>query len=152
MAENPKSKISPELLDLLNKAIARELKVYVQYMWQYLILKGNHETTSELKEIAYQELKHAEVVADRVVHFGEVPTTKSDPVTLGRNLHEMVSIDQAEEAYAVDLYKKTIKLAEAEGDETSAKMFKWILGEEEDHLKTFTRLMEESKDIETSSE
>ena len=31
---------SKELLDLLNKAIARELQVSIQYMWQHVLWRG----------------------------------------------------------------------------------------------------------------
>ncbi|MBP2685990.1 MAG: hypothetical protein H6Q81_895, partial [Deltaproteobacteria bacterium] len=33
----PGKKPSPELLDLLNQAIAREIQVSVQYMWQHVL-------------------------------------------------------------------------------------------------------------------
>ena len=33
-------KPSDELLDLLNQAIAREIQVSVQYMWQHVLWKG----------------------------------------------------------------------------------------------------------------
>jgi len=32
--------VSKELMDMLNQAIARELQVIVQYMWQHVLWKG----------------------------------------------------------------------------------------------------------------
>jgi len=34
------AKVSAELLDLLNKAIAREIQVSIQYMWQHVLWQG----------------------------------------------------------------------------------------------------------------
>jgi len=49
--------MSKELLDLLNKAIARELQVAIQYMWQHVLWKGveGFAVQEELKSIAITE-------------------------------------------------------------------------------------------------
>ncbi len=64
MAEKtgPATKVSQELLDKLNEAIAREIQVAVQYMWQHVQWRGvkGFAVQSELKSIAIAEMKHAE--------------------------------------------------------------------------------------------
>ncbi|MHC4487782.1 MAG: ferritin-like domain-containing protein, partial [Planctomycetota bacterium] len=48
----------------------------------------------------------------------------------------------ADEEGAIELYKKIIKKARKEGDETTEKLFKDILQDEEDHHDTFAGLLE----------
>jgi bacterioferritin len=131
-------------MNMMNKAIAREMQVAVQYMWQHVQwtdVKGS-AVRKTLKAIGITEMKHAETIADRLVYFGGIPTTKSDPVFVGKNPKEMVMTDKKDEEGAIKLYKEIIKLADKEGDTVSRKMFKRILTDEEKHLDTFRTILE----------
>lgn len=136
--------VSKELLDLLNKGIARELQVSIQYMWQHVLWKGvnGFAVKDELKKIAITEMKHAEAIAERLVYLGGTPTTKPDPIFVGENLKEMLQKDKADEEGAIELYKRTIEMAKKEGDVTTQRLFRQILGDEEEHHDTFTGLLE----------
>ena len=136
---------STELLDMLNKAIARELQVSIQYMWQHVQWSGvkGYATKDAFKEIAIAEMKHAEKIGERLFFLGGKPTTKPETITVGDNLKQMVETDIGTEKFAVDFYKQIIQTAEKEGDVTTAHIFRKILEEEEDHLDTFTSLNEE---------
>jgi len=61
-------KPSAELLDLLNQAIAREIQVSVQYMWQHVLWKGvqGYAVKDAFKMTAISEMKHAEAIADAI--------------------------------------------------------------------------------------
>ena len=137
--------VSKELMELLNKAIARELQVSIQYMWQHVLWKGvkGFAVKDELKKIAITEMKHAEKIAERLAYLGGIPTTKPDPIFLGENLKEMLERDKKDEEEAIKLYKEIIKKAEEEGDIVTADIFKKILTDEEEHHDTFTSLLEE---------
>lgn len=136
---------SKELLDRLNDAIAREIQVSVQYMWQHVTVRGvNAEAVGGVfKKIAITEMKHAEEIAERLDYLGGVPTTKPTPITVGSNLKEMLSIDKKAEEEAISLYKEIIKLAEKEGDVVTKRLFEQILADEEDHHNQFSTLLEE---------
>jgi len=138
-------RVSKELLDLLNRAIARELQVSIQYMWQHVLWRGvkGFAVKDELKKIAITEMKHAEAVAERLAYFGGTPTTKPDPIFVGQTLKEMITQDKKDEETAIALYKKVIDTAKKEGDTTTARLFQKILEEEEDHHDIFTSLLEE---------
>jgi bacterioferritin len=135
---------SKALMDKLNDAIAREIQVSVQYMWQHVTVKGiNAEPLGDVfKKIAMQEMRHAEEIAERLHLLGGVPTTKSNPIEVGRNPREMLEIDKRAETEAVALYREIIGLAEKEGDHVTASLFIDILGEEEKHLHQFSILLE----------
>ncbi|MEO0275781.1 MAG: ferritin-like domain-containing protein [candidate division WOR-3 bacterium] len=137
--------VSKELLELLNKAIARELQVSIQYMWQHVLWKGvkGFAVKDELKKIAITEMKHAEAIAERLAYLGGIPTTKPDPIFVGESLKEMIERDKMDEENAIKLYKEIIKKAENEGDITTADLFKKILADEEEHHDIFTSLLEE---------
>jgi bacterioferritin len=146
MAEKKGSvvKVSKELLDMLNKAIAREIQVSIQYMWQHVQWGGvrGFAVHNELKSIAVAEMKHAETIGERLYYLGGIPTTKPDPIFVGTTLKEMIEQDVKDEENAIRLYKQIIDKARAENDETTHHLFRDILEQEEDHHDTFTTLLE----------
>ncbi len=139
------TKVSKALLDQLNEAIARELQVAIQYMWQHVQWGGvkGFAVQEELRSIAIAEMKHAEAIAERLYYLGGVPTTKPSPIFVGGSLKEMIARNIKDEAGAIDLYKMIIDMAAKENDVTTAFLFKGILQQEEEHHDTFTTLMEE---------
>src|SRR4030066_2134862 len=139
------TKVTKKLLKQLNEAIARELQVAIQYMWQHVQWGGvkGFAVQNELKSIAITEMKHAESIAERLFYLGGIPTTKPTPIFVGSTLKEMIKQDIKDEANAVTLYKKIIEAAFKEGDVTTGFLFKKILEEEEGHHDTFTTLLED---------
>jgi bacterioferritin len=136
-------KASAALTDMLQKAIAREIQVSVQYMWQHVMAKGleSAEIADVFEDVAITEMKHAEKIAERIFYFDVVPTTKPDPIKVGGSLREMLEVDAAAEEEAIDLYKAIIKQAASEGDSTTRLLFEQILADEEAHHDTFTTLL-----------
>ena len=80
--------VSQKLLELLNKGIAAELQVSIQYMWQHVQVTGIDGVTVEniFKQTAIAEMKHAEKLAERLDYLDGVPTTKPEPVFVGEAL------------------------------------------------------------------
>jgi len=70
---------SKKLLELLNKGIARELQVSIQYMRQHIMAKGIEGATVEntFREIAIVEMKHAEDLAERLAFLNGVHGSRS---------------------------------------------------------------------------
>ena len=139
------TKVSKTLLDKLNQAIAREIQVSVQYMWQHVQWGGvkGFAVQSELRSIAIAEMKHAESIAERLYYLGGIPTTKPTPIFVGKTLKEMITQDVKDEENAIKLYQQIVELARKEGDETTNRLFREILQQEEDHHDTFTTLLED---------
>ena len=136
--------VSSELLDLLNNAIARELQVSIQYMWQHVLWSGvqGYAVKDELRSIGITEMKHAETIAERLNYLGGTPTTKPEPIFIGETLKEMLERDKADEEGALVLYREIVKKAGDEGDVVTKQLFKDILADEEEHHDTFTSLLE----------
>ena len=136
-------KASTKLTDMLQQAIAREIQVSVQYMWQHIMAKGleSAEIADVFEDAAIEEMKHAEKIAERIFYFDVAPTTKPSPIVVVPGLKEMLEADAKAEEEAIDLYKTIIKQAESEGDSTTRLLFEQILSDEERHHDTFTTLL-----------
>ncbi len=136
-------KASTVLTDMLNQAIAREIQVSVQYMWQHVMAKGleSAEIADVFEDVAITEMRHAEKIAERLFYFDVVPTTNPSPIRVGGTVTEMLDADAKAEEEAIDLYKRIIKQAASEGDTTTRLVFEEILAEEEGHHDTFTTLL-----------
>jgi bacterioferritin len=148
--------ISSELLSLLNAAIARELQVSIQYMFQHAIGAGRGLAVSgktpsarrskfvashaaywmpgpTLKKTAITEMRHAEAIAERVVLLGGEPTTQPEAITIGMTAEEMLENDLVQEQKAIELYRQISSLAEREHDDVTMHLFQRILSDEEAH-------------------
>ena len=136
-------KASGKLTGMLNQAIAREIQVSVQYMWQHVMAKGleSAEIADVFEDTAVTEMKHAEKIAERLFYFEVAPTTKPDPIKVGGSVQEMLEADAKAEEEAIVLYKEIIRQASSEGDSTTRLLFEQILAEEEDHHDTFMTLL-----------
>ena len=134
---------SEELLKLLNKGIARELQVSIQYMWQHVLVTGVHGAVVEdvFREIAIEEMKHAEILAERIAFLNGIPTFKPDDIHIGTDALEMLKDGVQYEEEAVSLYKQTIQVAEKEGDFGTRHILEEILNNEEKHLDRFGKLL-----------
>ncbi len=146
-----------ELLDLLNKAIARELQVSIQYMFQHSIgtdkkfaVPGKTPSASRFKFVASRSpywLPGASLkkiaIAERVVRLGGEPTTQPEPITLGETIQAMLEHDLEQERGAIQLYGQIIDLAEQNADDDVKRLFERILADEEKHHQTFADLLAE---------
>ncbi len=134
---------SEKLLELLNKGIARELQVSIQYMWQHVQVTGidGAVVDSTFRKIALAEMKHAEKLAERLDYLNGVPTTKPDPIFVGGSLIEMLKQDELNEEEAINLYKQAIQAANEDGDFTTRRLLEEILSEEETHINIFGKLL-----------
>jgi len=141
----PMTKVSDKLKEMLNQAIAREIQVSIQYMWQHVQVMGvkGVAVQDKFKATAVAEMKHAEKIAERLWYLGGTPTTKPDPIVVGKTLREFLELDTKAEEEAIMMYKAIIEAAQKEGDVTTAFIFKEILEDEEEHHDLFTTMLEE---------
>ena len=98
---------------MLYKTIGREMQFSVQYIWQHVQWIGvkGFAVHDELKSIAVQEMKHTEKIAERLFYLGGIPTTKPDPINVGKTLKEMIKQDVKDEENAMTMYKHIIEMA-----------------------------------------
>jgi bacterioferritin len=142
---SPVQKTSEKLKTMMHIAIANELQVSIQYMWQHVTSVGvkGISVANQFKTAAITEMKHAEKIADRLFYLGKMPEIHPSAITIGNNLKEFLELDAKAEADTIILYKEIIELATKENDVTTAFIFKSILEDEEAHHDLFTTMLEE---------
>jgi bacterioferritin len=146
-------KAPQEFIDLLNKAVAREIQVSAQYIIQHTkmeklrrkVIKENYllETTTYdefgkiLKDLSIQEMKHLGAIMERIYILGGEATTKPDKITIGNSMTEFAKLGLKAEEEALDMYREIIKESKKFGDRKTWQLFAKIYGEEEEHLLKF---------------
>lgn len=146
-------KATPEYFELLNKAVARELQVSVQYMLQHtkmekimrrvkaeniLLERTTYDAIGELlKKLAIEEMKHAGAIMERIYYLGGSATTKASKPTIGNSLKEFAVLGVKAEEEALELYRKIIDMAIKLGDWETRQLFEKIYSDEEKHLFAF---------------
>jgi bacterioferritin len=145
VSTKPVIKVSSKLKEMLNDAIAREIAVAIQYMWQHVQVLGVKAVAvqDKFKDTGITEMKHAETIAERLWYLEGTPTTKPKPINVGGSLKEFLELDTKAEEEAIIFYKQIIEQAEKEGDVTTAFIFREILEDEEEHHDLFTTMLEE---------
>lgn len=154
----PPIKPTEEYLNLLNKAVAREMQVSAQYMLQHSkmekilrkVIKENYlldTTTYEefgkiLKDFGIQEMKHMGKILARIYILGGESTTKPEKVSVGNSMKEFAQLGLKAEEEALEMYREIIEAAKEIGDRTTWEMFTGIYSEEEEHLLVFQEYTE----------
>ncbi len=109
-----------KLLDLLNRAFADEWLAYYQYWLGAKVAKGpmKEAITAELLEHAADELRHADMIANRVLQLGGMPVTKPE------NWYEMTNCgyDAPEDPNVLELLKQNIK-----GEQCAISVYKRMM-------------------------
>ena len=136
MPKDNQKKNNPNLIEMLNKALAGELQGIIQYMWQHITMVGKESASIApiLKKISIDEMKHAEMIAERLNYLGGEPITKPAPIKVGHGFEEMLHEDAKAEEDTIAFYKEIIAKADSEKDYVTKLLFANILTDEEKHL------------------
>ncbi|MDH4227369.1 MAG: ferritin-like domain-containing protein [Deltaproteobacteria bacterium] len=128
-------KVNKEIIDALNLDRAFELGAIIQYMGHHYEGSGMESPAiAEIfKKTAIDEMKHAEMLAERIAYLGGVPVQKPTPSKRGGSLKDMIKDDLEAENEAIERYKKHIELCVKHGDVTTRCMLEAILEDEEGH-------------------
>jgi len=145
--------LKSDYLNLLNKAISRELQVSVQYILQHakmeklirkvipeniLLDKTTYEALGKiLKDFAIEEMKHAASIMERIYYLGGNATTKANKPIIGDTLSEFAKNGVRAEEEALVLYRKILEASMKIGDWETHELFEKIYAAEEAHLFKF---------------
>lgn len=124
-----------KVIAALNQDLALEIAAVLQYLHHHWTGEGfDSPAVLELFEkISRDEMKHMEMIAERINYLGGDPTTVPATINKGGDLHKMMQDDLAGENTAIGQYKTHIKLFDELGDPTSRLMMENILSDEEKH-------------------
>ncbi|KPJ70078.1 MAG: hypothetical protein AMK72_10380 [Planctomycetes bacterium SM23_25] len=129
-----------KVIELLNAGRASELTAIMQYMaHHYELADADYgKLAKSMKEIAIEEMKHAEALAERILFLGGEPTTEPDgKVKKGQAIADMLKTDVGLETGAVAMYNASANACAQAGDQVSKQLFEQLLAEEETHLDEF---------------
>ncbi len=140
MASNSREKRRAAVLGVLNRARAMELQAIHQYLNQHYNLadKDFGDLAAKLKLIGIDEMRHAEMFAERIKELKGEPTAEpAGPVTKGQPVKEIFPFDARLEDETVDAYNAFLETCRENGDSLSAKLFETIIDEEQIHFNYF---------------
>jgi len=136
-----------KLVEMLNSDLAGELQAIIQYLQHaYHVVGPYREHVHDvLEEIAKDEMKHAEELAERIEALGGVPTAKPRPIKEAETLEKMLQLDlQAEKTALKDYYDHRNK-AEEMGEISTALILEDIIVDEQHHHDRFLMMLRKEK-------
>jgi bacterioferritin len=128
---------SGRVTDTLNELLTLELTVINQYFLHSRMCEnwGYRRLAKRLRDVAFEEMKDAESIIDRVLFLEGVPNMQRlGAVTIGETVPEQLRIQVEGERQALKILVEGIKVAVEEGDEASREFFAGSLLEEEAHV------------------
>ena len=134
-----------KVVGVLNQARSMELQAIHQYMNQHYNLDDMDygEMARNIKLIALDEMRHAEMFAERIKELGGEPTTKSfGPVDKGQAVERVFKHDAGQEDYAIDAYNQFLLVCRENGDSISMKLLEDIINDEQAHFNYFDSVQE----------
>lgn len=140
MAQSTKEQRKEKVIEVLNKGRALELNAIIQYMNHHYNLDDMDygDMAAKVKLIAIDEMRHAEMFAERIKELGGDPTTEpSGKVEKGQNVQSMFSSDSKLEDGAIEAYNQFLLVCRDNGDSTSVKLLEEIIDEEQVHFNYF---------------
>ena len=138
------------VIEVLNRARSMELQAIHQYMNQHYNLDDMDygELAANIKLIAIDEMRHAEMFAERIKELGGEPTTElSEKVEKGQKVEAIYSFDANLEDDTIDIYNQFILVCRENGDSTTMKLFETIIDEEQEHFNYFDNVSDHIKKL-----
>lgn len=153
MAEKSREERRLSVIEVLNKAREMELHAIYQYMNQHYGLDDMDygELAKNIKLVAIDEMRHAEMFAERIKELGGEPLAESSQkVQKGQKVEQIFSHDIKLEDDTIDIYNQFLQVCRDNGDSITAKLFEQIIEEEQEHLNYFDDVGEHIKDLGSS--
>ncbi len=139
------------VLELLNRALASEIVCVLRYKRHYFAASGIHAApvAAEFLEHANEEMRHADLLAKRIVELRGNPDYSPDGLSQrsfteyveGASLTAMIREDLIAERIAIEGYRQMIGYL-ADNDPTTQRLLKEILASEEEHAEDLSSLLE----------
>lgn len=128
-----------EIISLLNQDLSGEIEAILIYMRDSFVT-GDCKPSRKMEEIAKDEMRHTEWLAELIVDLGGIPSMEHRPLDFGGHtvegyLTRLVSLEEG----AIAQYSDHIARIP---DEKIKKKLTHILHEEEEHLEEFRKLLQ----------
>jgi bacterioferritin len=127
---------NPKVISELNKALREELTAINQYFLHAEMCEnwGYRRLSEYIKKQSIGEMKHAEVLMERILFLDGTPSMQPLVLKVGSSVKDMIQSDLALEVAAVKQYNDAVHVATAEGDNGSRDLLVQLLRDEESHV------------------
>jgi bacterioferritin len=126
-----------KVIEFLNKVLYNELAAINQYFLHYRMFKdwGYNELAKHEYEESIEEMKHADKLIERILFLDGLPNLQHlGKLRIGENVVECLQGDLDLEMIATKDLREAIAYSEGIHDFVSRDLFKFILGQEEEHI------------------
>jgi bacterioferritin len=150
MAQNAREQRKKKVIEVLNKARGMELQAIAQYMNQHYNLDDMDygDMAMKIKLVAIDEMRHAEMFAERIKEVGGEPTVElAEKPQEGQEIQYIFSFDAKLEDDTIDAYNQFLLACRENGDSTSVKLFEAIIDEEQVHFNYFDNVSDHIKKL-----
>ena len=126
-----------KVIEFLNKVLYNELTAINQYWLHYRMYKdwGYDELAEHERKESIEEMKHADNLVERILFLDGLPNLQHlGKLRIGENVVEALQGDLDLEMIATKDLREAIAYSEGIHDFVSRDLFKFILGQEEEHI------------------
>jgi len=126
-----------KVIEFLNKVLYNELAAINQYFLHYRMFKdwGYNQLAKHEYEESIEEMKHADKLIERILFLDGLPNLQHlGKLRIGENVVEALQGDLDLEMIATKDLREAIAYSEGIHDFVSRDLFKFILGQEEEHI------------------
>lgn len=135
-----KAQRKTNVIEVLNNARKLELQAIHQYMNQHYNLDDMDygELAGNIKLISIDEMRHAELFAERIKELGGEPTSElAAPIVKGQDVRDIFPYDSQGEDDTIYRYNEFRKTCLENGDSLTAQIFSDVISEEQEHYNYF---------------
>ena len=129
--------LDPKIIEFLNTVLKNELTAINQYFMHAKMLQdwGLHRLAAHEKEESIDEMKHADVLMERILFLEGLPNLQDlGRLMIGQQVQEILECDLKLEMQAMPDLREAIAFCEKVGDYVSRQLFRDILDSEEEHV------------------
>jgi bacterioferritin len=140
---------NPKVLKELNEALREELTAINQYFLHAEMCEnwGYKKLANYIKKQSIDEMKHAEVLIERVLFLDGTPSMQPLQLTVGGNVRQMLENDLSLEVSAVKQYNAAVQIATQEKDNSSRDLLVTLLKDEEEHVDWLEAQLHQIKEV-----
>jgi bacterioferritin len=138
-----------KVLHELNEALREELTAINQYFLHAEMCEnwGYKKLSEYIKKQSIGEMKHAEVLIERILFLDGIPSMQPMELKVGSNVRDMIESDLALEISAVKQYNAAVQIATEQKDNGSRDLLVTLLKDEEDHVDWLEAQMHQIREL-----
>ena len=135
-----------ELIDSLNRVLGLELSGVIQYMQHSFLVTGPEREVFRgfFRDLSEESRDHAEMIGDKVVALGGVPTVEPGEIRQSTDLGEMLKQDLELERTAMEAYLAAWRAC-TDVEIATRFLLEERIASEQKHIEEFEKLTNERK-------